>query len=42
MMAGCGRSAQEQASDTMQPVYVVCACTDQEAEGVLWHLPVVV
>ncbi len=42
MMAGCGSLAQDQANDRIQPVYVVCASTDQEAEGCCEGVPVVV
>ncbi len=41
-MAGCGSLAQVQARDMMQPVYVVCTSTDQEAEGCCEGVPVVV
>ena len=42
VMAGCGSLAQDQANDRIQPMYVVCASTDQEAEGCCEGVPVVV
>jgi hypothetical protein len=32
-MPGCGSLAQDQATDIMQPVYVLCSSTEQEPEG---------